>query len=87
VYIAKGLTPCKVNDPELWMGDRDDTKRAKKAKALCRLCPERRDCFDSTKRFELNRGEIQPVILAGFSASERRKKYGRAMRDDQDQTA
>lgn len=75
MYLPKGETPCTTNDPELWLGDRDDTKKSKVARALCRLCPERRDCFDSTKRFELNRGLVQPVILAGFSQRERRAKY------------
>jgi hypothetical protein len=89
VYIAEGVTPCQVNDPEMWMGDRDNTKKAKTAKALCRLCPERRECFNSTKRFELSRGEIQPVILAGFSATERRAKYGIKTQPviEEDQTA
>jgi hypothetical protein len=79
VYIAKGETPCQVENPELWFG-RSGSKREAKAKEHCLSCEERLACLSSTLRFERRQMAgngwvtgVQPCVLGGLTASERAK--------------
>lgn len=72
MYLAKGDTPCRVNDPKYWFADRDESKNARIAKAFCKMCPERKECLAATLRFERREGLVQPAIFGGKTESERR---------------
>lgn len=71
MYITENPdVPCKQRDPELWFA-RADSQRTKTAKALCHLCPERKECLASTMRFELREGHTQPGVFGGLNEPER----------------
>ena len=71
MYITVGETPCTTHDAEIWFSDRNDSKRTRTAKALCRVCPERLSCLSSVERYEDRVGLVQPGVYAGLTHDER----------------
>jgi hypothetical protein len=71
MYIATDEgTPCQQYSPEMWFA-KQDTVAARKAKALCYECPERRQCLDSVVRYEGKQGSTEAGIYGGLDPHER----------------
>lgn len=71
MFVPKGLTPCQVNDPELWFSDR--RARVAAAKELCLSCEDRIQCRAETLQFELEQGGAQFGLYGGLTRAERNK--------------
>lgn len=70
------LTPCKVNDPELWFSRRKTDRE--RAKQLCRGCPQREACLAATLELERSLGHILVGIHAGTTETERQQALERS---------
>lgn len=77
MYTPEGLTPCLVNDPELWFSDRNDSRRSREAKDHCHSCPEAKACLESVLAFETKAGATTAGIYAALTEHERLVLYRR----------
>lgn len=65
--------PCRSNDPELWFpaGDEYPEHTITTARALCALCPVRRECAELAARSGTDHG-----VWGGMTPIERRRAFG-----------
>jgi hypothetical protein len=70
MYIAKGVTPCQVEDPRLWFA-KARSRMEQQAVAWCNQCDERMACLASTLQFEQRNGAVQPAVFGGLTESQR----------------
>lgn len=71
MFVPKELTPCQVNDPELWFSERQ--AKLQIARDFCGSCELRKECLDATIQDELEAGGARFGLYGGLTRAERNR--------------
>ena len=82
---TKLAVPCHIEDPDLWFAE--DPRDLDRAKALCELCPIRRECLNAALQRQEPWGVWGGEILERGTVIARKRPRGRPRKDAKDPVA